>query len=50
MPCADHLELSLVEGVEQAVDLRAGQPEHGIDAVSNKPAYDRFAAGEGGHF
>ncbi len=49
VPRADHLELGLVESVEQAVDLRAGQAEYGVDAVSNKPAYDRFAAGEGGH-
>ena len=49
MSRADHLELGLVEGVEQAIDLRAGQAEHGVDAMGDEPAYDRFAAGEGGH-
>src|SRR4051812_44095760 len=32
MPRTDHLQLRLMEGVEQAVDLRAGQAEHGVDA------------------
>ena len=33
---ADHLELRLLEGVEQAVDLRAGQAEYRIDAVGDQ--------------
>ena len=49
VPRADHLELRLMEGVEQAVDLRAGQAEHGVDAVGDKAADDRFAAGHGSH-
>ena len=42
---ADHLQLRLVEGVEQAVDLRAGQAEHGVDAMRDKAIDVRFAAG-----
>ncbi len=42
---ADHLQLRLLEGVEQAVDLRAGQAEHGVDAVRDQAADDGFAAG-----
>ena len=34
-----------MEGVEQPVDLRAGQAEHGVDAVGDEAADDRFAAG-----
>jgi hypothetical protein len=33
---ANHFQLRLLEGVEQAVDLRAGQAEHGIDAVRDQ--------------
>ncbi len=33
-----------MEGVEQAVDLRAGQPEHGVDAVRDQTTDDGFAA------
>ena len=46
---ADHLQLRLMEGVEQAIDLRAGQAEHGVDAVRDKAADDGFAAGTQGH-
>ena len=42
---ADHLQLRLMEGVEQAVDLRAGQAEHGIDAMRDEAIDDCFAAG-----
>ena len=45
MPRADHLQLRLMEGVEQAVDLRAGQAEHGVDAMRHKAIDDGFAAG-----
>ena len=45
VPRADHLQLRLMEGVEQAVDLRAGQAEHGIDAMRDEAIDDRFAAG-----
>ncbi len=45
MPRADHLQLRLLERVEQPVDLRAGQAEHGVDAVRDKAADDGFAAG-----
>src|SRR5450759_3850489 len=34
----------LPECVEQAVDLRAGQAEYGVDAVRDKAADDGFAA------
>jgi hypothetical protein len=34
----------LVEGIEQSVDLRAGQAEHGVDAMRDKAIDDRFAA------
>ena len=33
---ADHLQLRLLEGVEQAIDLRAGQAEHGVDAMRDQ--------------
>src|SRR5712675_902567 len=42
---ADDFQLCLMEGIEQAVDLRAGQAEHGIDAVRDQAADDGFAAG-----
>ena len=42
---ADHLQLRLLECVEQAVDLRAGQPEHGVDTMRDKAVDDGFAAG-----
>ncbi len=45
VPRADHLQLRLMEGVEQAVDLRAGQAEHGVDAMRDEAIDDRFAAG-----
>ena len=45
MPRADHLQLRLMKGVEQAVDLRAGQAENRIDAMRDKAIDDRFAAG-----
>ena len=45
MPCADHLQLGLMEGIEQPVDLRAGQAEHGVDAVRDEAIDDCFAAG-----
>ena len=45
MPRADHLQLRLMEGIEQAVGLRAGQAEHGIDAMRDEAIDDRFAAG-----
>ena len=45
MPRADHLELRLMKAVEQAVDLRAGEAEDGVDAVRDEAADDRFAAG-----
>src|SRR5260370_23517644 len=50
VPRADHFQLRLLEGVEQAVDLGAGQPKHRVDAVRDKAAYDRFAAAHGSHF
>jgi hypothetical protein len=34
-----------MEGVEQAVGLRAGQAEHGVDAMRDEAIDDRFAAG-----
>jgi hypothetical protein len=46
---ADDLQLRLLKCVEQAVDLRAGQAEHGIDAVRDKAADDCFAAGTQSH-
>ena len=49
MPRADHLQLRLMEGVEQAVDLRAGQAEHGVDAMRDEAIDDRFAAGSCSH-
>src|SRR5436190_731295 len=45
VPGADHLELGLMEGVEQAVDLRAGEAEHGVDAMRHEAIDDCFAAG-----
>ena len=45
MARADHLELRLMEGVEQAVDLRAGQAKYGVDAMRNEATDDSFAAG-----
>ena len=45
MPRADDFQLRLLERVEQAVDLRAGQAEHGIDAMRDQAADDGFAAG-----
>ena len=45
MARADHLQLRLLERVEQAVDLRAGQAEHGVDAVRDQARDDGFAAG-----
>ncbi|OIQ64256.1 hypothetical protein GALL_541950 [mine drainage metagenome] len=33
MACADDLQLRLLECIEQAVDLRPGQAEHGVDTV-----------------
>ena len=45
MPRADYLQLRLMKGVEQAVDLRARQAEHGIDAMRDEAIDDRFAAG-----
>src|SRR5690349_372282 len=49
MPRADHLELRLMERIEQTVDLCAGQAEHGVDAVRDDGADDCFAAGHGSH-
>ncbi len=49
MPGADHLQLGLVEGIEQPVHLCAGQAEHRIDAMGHKPAHDCFAAGHYRH-
>src|SRR5665213_4487471 len=49
MPRADHLELGLMKGVEQSVDLRAGQAEHGVDTVRDQAVDDGFAAGSGTH-
>jgi hypothetical protein len=34
-----------MEGIEQAVGLRAGQAEHSVDAVRDEAIDDRFAAG-----
>jgi hypothetical protein len=34
-----------MEGIEQAVGLRAGQAEHRIDAMCDEAIDDRFAAG-----
>ncbi len=45
MARADHLELGLMESVEQAIDLRAGKSKHGIDAVRDQAADDGFTAG-----
>ena len=45
VPRADHFELRLMKAVEQAVDLRAGQAEHGIDAMRDQAIDDGFAAG-----
>ena len=45
MARADHLQLRLMKRIEQTVDLRAGQAEHGVDAVRNEAVDDRFAAG-----
>jgi hypothetical protein len=41
----DHLQLRLMEGIKQAVGLRAGQAEHGVDAMRDEAIDDRFAAG-----
>ena len=41
---ADHFQLRLMERVEQPIDLCAGQAEHGVDAVGDQAADDRFAA------
>jgi hypothetical protein len=49
VPRADDFQLSLLECVEQAIDLRARQPEHGIDPMRHKAADDRFAARTYGH-
>src|SRR5207249_4738664 len=49
MPRADHFQLRLMEGVEQAVDLRAGQAEHGVDAMRDETVDDGFAAGSQAH-
>src|SRR6185312_10171336 len=46
---ADHLELRLLERIEQPVNLRAGQAEHGVDAVRDQTADDGFAAGSCSH-
>src|SRR5438105_6874191 len=45
MPRADHLQLRLMEGIEQAVNLRTGQAKHGIDAMRDEAIDDCFAAG-----
>ncbi len=45
VPRADHLQLRLMEGIEQAVGLRAGQAEHGVDAMRDEAIDDCFAAG-----
>ncbi len=45
MACADDLELGLMKGIEQSVDLRARQAEHGVDAMGDKTADNSFAAG-----
>ena len=45
MPRTDHLQLRLMKGIEQAVDLRAGQAEHGVDAVRDEAIDDCFTAG-----
>jgi hypothetical protein len=45
VPRADHLQLCLMERVEQAINLRAGQAEHRIDAMRDEAIDDRFAAG-----
>src|SRR6202790_1313269 len=42
---ADHLQLRLLERVEQTIDLRAGQAEHGIDAMRDQAADDCLTAG-----
>ena len=44
VPRADHLQLCLLEGVEQTVDLRTRQSEDGVNAMRNKTANDCFAA------
>src|SRR5262249_39032848 len=49
VPRADHLQLRLVEGVEQAINLRAGQAEHGIDAMRHKAIDDGFSTGRNTH-
>ena len=45
MAGTDHFELSLLKRIEQSVNLRAGQTEHGVDAVRDKTADNGFAAG-----
>src|SRR3954471_24676133 len=45
VPRADHFELRLVKSVEQTVDLRTGQTEYGIDAVSDQAADNGFTTG-----
>src|SRR5690242_3794727 len=49
VPRTDDFQLRLMEGVEQAVDLRAGQTEHGIDAVRHKAVDDGFSTGSYAH-
>ena len=49
VPCADDLELRLMEGVEQSVDLRARQTKNGIDAVRHKAVDDGFSTGRCAH-
>ena len=44
VPGADHFQLCLMKRIEQAVDLRAGQAEHSVDAVRHKSTDDSFAA------
>jgi hypothetical protein len=36
---------ALLQGVEQRVELRAGQAEHSVDAVGDQRLDDRHAAG-----
>ena len=42
LPSTDPPKPDAMEGVEQAVDLRAGQAEHGIDAMCHKAVDDGF--------
>ena len=51
MPCVDQPQTvgRAGEGIEQAIDLHAGQTEYGVDTVPQQAVDDRFSAGHAWH-